>query len=551
MKMGTKTGVPVIRDLLKKIDWQLLLFLLLVLNVKLAVKVLAVLIIYLWRRDLAFGFRIKNSRLPLFYVLVILIALVNLFLSRGFLQVAYDAAVVTGIGFWILSILIIHQIKLFVDRDDSEKIHQTLKVFFLINILVSVINLGAIIWETGALNPYLYQGEYQKYFISTGDYIKGVSFDTSTTNAIINAFGIIYFLVKKDLLMVLSCMCILILTASNFTSLLLIIVFAGMFLLRSDALQKSMMLVCVSLQIIFLAKISPQNNQYVASTFARFLPAQKGLVALISAPVVNAGDDEGSMVPAMSHIDSIHERIIDQELKMPGMDQKPEVIYALRSRTRPAIPGPNINKPPYQQQHDTTALQMGFLHFIDSNKKVLSLSTSREDNLSTAGKLLAWQQTIHFFQQHPQKIFLGDGIGNFSSRLAYRTSGLKIEGSYPAKFTHIHPDFLQNHLEIFLFFFSRRKGLHSVINTTDSTYDQLLGEYGVAGILAFAVYYIGFFFRRINNNGYTLPLVILLLGFLSMGYWFEQLSIIILFELLVLFYHKENGKINNTPDEQG
>ena len=29
--------------------------------------------------------------------------------------------------------------------------------------------------ETGTLNPYTYQGDYQKYFINTGDYIKGIT----------------------------------------------------------------------------------------------------------------------------------------------------------------------------------------------------------------------------------------------------------------------------------------------------------------------------------------------------------------------------------------
>jgi hypothetical protein len=66
-------------------------------------------------------------------------------------------------------------------------------VFFIINALFSAGNLAAIFLDTHAINPYTYQGQMQKYFLNTGDYIKGVTFDTSTTNAVLSAFGVIYF----------------------------------------------------------------------------------------------------------------------------------------------------------------------------------------------------------------------------------------------------------------------------------------------------------------------------------------------------------------------
>jgi hypothetical protein len=50
---------------------------------------------------------------------------------------------------------------------------------------------------------------YQKYFIGTGDHIRGITFDTSTTNAVLNAFGIVYFLLRKQMVMALLCMAVL------------------------------------------------------------------------------------------------------------------------------------------------------------------------------------------------------------------------------------------------------------------------------------------------------------------------------------------------------
>ena len=112
--MNTKTGVPAIKNFLDKIDWQLLLFLLLFLQVKLAVKVTGILLIYLLQWNFRFGFKIKNSRLPLFYPAIIAIAFIGLLLNGNFTNFRYDVVFVTGICFWVLSILAIHQLKLFV-----------------------------------------------------------------------------------------------------------------------------------------------------------------------------------------------------------------------------------------------------------------------------------------------------------------------------------------------------------------------------------------------------------------------------------------------------
>jgi hypothetical protein len=81
--------------------------------------------------------------------------------------------------------------------------------------------MRALLQRPVPLNPFRYQGNFQKYFMGTGDYIKGISFDTSTTNAVINAFGVLYFLNRKNAAMTIACMFTLLLTASNITNLLL------------------------------------------------------------------------------------------------------------------------------------------------------------------------------------------------------------------------------------------------------------------------------------------------------------------------------------------
>ena len=179
-----------------EIEWKLLVFLVLMMNVKLVVKLAAIVFIFFIQPNFKFGFRFRNTRLPLFYLSVIAIVVINFIIGRDF-SPHYSLVVLTGILFWIVSILAIHQVKLLVDRSAIVVLHNTLLAFFVINIIFSFLNLSAILFEIGWRNPFQYQGQYQKYFLNTGDYIKGVSFDTSTTNAAINCFAIIYFLYRQ------------------------------------------------------------------------------------------------------------------------------------------------------------------------------------------------------------------------------------------------------------------------------------------------------------------------------------------------------------------
>src|SRR5580698_7664557 len=85
---------------LKQIDWQLLLFLTLFLNVKLAVKIPAIVIIYLLRFNFKFNFSFKNSRLPLFYLLIIGISFIGLLINKGYERPNYIPLFITGVIFW-------------------------------------------------------------------------------------------------------------------------------------------------------------------------------------------------------------------------------------------------------------------------------------------------------------------------------------------------------------------------------------------------------------------------------------------------------------------
>src|ERR1700749_3971917 len=107
-----------LKKLVNQVDWKLLLFLMLFLDVKLAIKVPAIILIYLFRFNFKFGFSFKNSRLPLFYLLIMLIPFIDLVIGGGYSNANYLLVFVTGLAFWALSLLAIHQVKLSVENKD-------------------------------------------------------------------------------------------------------------------------------------------------------------------------------------------------------------------------------------------------------------------------------------------------------------------------------------------------------------------------------------------------------------------------------------------------
>jgi len=531
-----------IQDALKNIDWKLLLFMILFLNVKLIIKVAAIALIYLFQFDFKFGFRWRTSRLPLFYLILIAIGIFNWFLLAGFREINYTIAFLTGLFFWTLCILAVHQIKLFVEHNSAVVIDKTITVFFVLNAIFSVAVLIMIMIKTGAINPYLYQGEYQKYFIGTGDYIRGISFDTSTTNAALNGFGVIYFLSKKNVKMMMLCMIILLMTGSNITNFLLAAVLLLMFIFKTDRDQKSLVFVCLLLLVIFLAKVSPQNNSYVSNYLGSIFnpkekkPAVENILPIRLRPDSTLSPQERNEKIATLYLDSLYRLRNKEEIKINVQN-----VHSASFIEKTEIPTADINSAPYQHKSVVTPVENKMKQFIQLHSNELTLSTNENYHPKLPGKVIAYKQTFDFFKQHPLKIITGSGTGNFSSKLAFKTTGLNISGGYPQKFIYINEPFLKNHLDLYLSYFTKPDGFHSVANNPNSVYDQLLSEYGLLGLLAFFIFYVGFFLKNFRKLTYGIPLVVFLSGIFFVDYWFEQLSIVVFLELLLFLNLKEEA----------
>lgn len=539
--MILKTQLAKSKQTVTAIDWKLLVFLLLFLNVKLVVKIAAIILIYILQADFKFGFRLRNSRLPLFYLFIIGIGALDYFIIPGAKSVNYSIVVITGIGFWLLCILAIHQVKLSVELHDTKVIQKTISIFFIINAIVSLGTLLIIVIKTGAINPYLYQGQYQLYFIGTGDYIKGISFDTSTTNAVLNAFGVIYFLNHKKTFMTFLCMIVLLLTGSNITDVILCVALLFVFIFQSDRYQKSLIVICLFFFVVFMAKISPQNNQYLATTLRNFFNEPSGHVSMNAVAIEDRADstltpEEKKQKVATLYLDSVSAL---SRKKMAFINN----ITATHS-LKYTIPAADINGPKFQHKSFTTHVEENMYQFINVHAGLLLMSSDTSFRIRPPGKIIAWRQTYNYLSKHPTQAIAGSGIGNFSSKLAFKTSGLKIAGSWPSKYKYINSSFLQNHLDTYLFYFSKADGYHSSINSPASVYDQLITEYGLAGLVVYLFFYVGFFLKNFRLISFGIPLIIILSGIFFFDYWFEQLSIVLFFELLMFLNLKER-KLQN------
>jgi hypothetical protein len=536
-----------LKKLQNALNWKLLLFLLLFLNVKLAIKIPAIVIIYLLQADFKFKFSFRDSRLPLFYPLIIVLALAGFVINKSYLNHNYILVLLTGTGFWVLCILAIHQIKLSVDNSETSILHRTILVFFVINAVISLLNISVIIGEIHEFNPYTYQGQYQKYFLGTGDYIKGLTFDTSTTNAVLNAFGVVYFLTRSNGIMTLVCMAVLLLTCSNFTNIILIIVLLVLFIVKSTRDQKSLIAICVVLFVVFMAKISPQNNAYVVKTFNYMLhrpnppevtqAVQK--VRITERPDNSLTFEEKREKIALLYLDSL-KRLYPDKIQQEAALINP-AIFKPAADGRIFIPKADINTAPYQSLIKTPEEELNLVKFIDTHKAVLPLSGKPFHWVPTPGKVTSMLQTVNFYKAHPGKIVAGDGMGNFSSKLAFKVSAIGTSGGFPAKYAYINNDFLINHLDLYLNFFSKRAGYHTLTNSPFSVYDQLFAEYGVLGLVLFLACYLGFFLKKWRMLTYGLPILVVMCAVFFVDYWFEQLSVIVFFELLLLLDMKESS----------
>jgi hypothetical protein len=526
-----------LRKRLAGINWPLFVFLLLILNVKLIVKVAAILFIAFSRYRRIDWRDIRKQRQVLFYFSMMVIALVNYSAQINRATTSSFIALSLAIFLWLMCAVASYYLFKIVEQENPGRLLATIDLFFYCHLIAVFLNLGRIMIECGTLNPYTYKGLHQKYFISTGDYISGIAFDGPVTTAVVSAFALFYFLYRKRFLLSLAATGALSLIASNLTSILLALILVFLFIFRTNRVQKSIIVVQLCMLIVFITKVSPQNLEYVGRFAYKMMAIPYDLPKkIVTAASLKASPDsilsisEKRQKIALLYIDSVNAGLspISRVTRSPGDNPGPAPIKKTADVYHPS---------------EITAARMSrYAKFIERNYS-LSFRTALTEmyDWKKPGKWIAAKELIDFFRLHPGKLWLGNGAGKFSSRTAFKTTGLGMAGSFPARYIYIDPAFRDNHLFLYTYYHSQTQTKHAAENTPDSTYGQLLGEYGLIGLGLFLTLYAGIFLRRSARLSFALPCLALLLLVFFVEYWFEQLSIVILFELLAFTDLKLNA----------
>ncbi|OSZ79577.1 hypothetical protein CAP35_15400 [Chitinophagaceae bacterium IBVUCB1] len=503
-------------------DIPLLLFLIGATNVKLYVKVLTIAMyaIYVVHK------RYKSTSIngfTKFYLLMPIAGTIAALLYNSFGTDGYWFGYSMAIFTWLLAALSVQMVGMTISALPYQALLNTIKVFFVCNALVSFAELLIMIIESGQLIPYWYWEPTEYYGGSTGDHIKGITGNISINNAGINAIGAIYFLYNKQLKPALLCTIVLLLCTSNLTLIILIVFLLAMLLLihkKQVRLHVTGVLLTIGIVYPFL---SYNNIKYVQNVYDTGV-ADKKEKALETEPLISANRDylDYSQLAQTDKSQLSKSNYYVQKNDTLLISYKDDLKYIQKLNLLKSQSNSNLKMEPYKLSN----LLIRWYGLQPSETPL-----SKQHGII---KIYSYKQTLAYLKSTKKRLFFGAGIGNFSSKQAIKSTGLGLQGSYPIKYIYISDDFLKYHLYTLLYVFSLPISEHSVINMPNSTYNQIAGEYGGIGLILFMLFYIGFILKNYKKLSYTWFIAPFFFIYLGFEYWFEFLSLTILFELLVL-----------------
>jgi len=498
----------------------------------------ALVFIYLARFNFKFRLHFKSeSRLPLFYLLMVVWCCIEFFINGNFAS-NYILVFCSCASVWAICLLAMHQVKLAIEKNGVEKVERSLRIFFVANALASVLNVLMICFETNNINPYTYEDLSYKYFTSTGDYVRGITFDVCTTNMIINAMGIFYFLQQKRNIFSVMCLCVALLTTSNLGNLILIALITFAFFTHKNKVYKSMLLCCISILVLFMVKISPANLEYFIGSFKKINKHQETTAGIVSIKPKDLNAD--SLIRIYVALKNFRQNPPDTLTKKISEEISSINEIRRKIRSKKEVLKPDIDFDNYTK--NMHGMMIGYSRTVYGDSVIASVVPFMNSPKSL-GKLVSMFQTGAFLKQDVKHFLLGAGPGNFSSKFTFRALGLNTDGQWPQKYTYMSEDFKNNHLKLWLYYQLQPPATHSTLNSPNSVANQLTGEYGLIGLLLFLIFYVWYFFKQYKFLSYGRIIFPLMMAFLFTDYWFENLSVMIIFETLILLdLHKKEAK---------
>lgn len=538
------------RYALHEINMGLLAFFVLIANHRYYFKVIAIVLFFVIYRKL----KIKKEKINLFYVSMLIIAVVNFFLEGANMSVNYAIVVFGGSLFWILNLVIHNQLSSFVDRNNYQVLINTLKVFIILNFLISFYDLVQVMFITQTINPYSAITIPPPYGSMSGDLIRGFFGINHLPNACVAGLLFIFFLYKKEFWISCLSLLTLLMASSNLTVILVFMTLIAMLFLVKDKLIKYFSVVAMAIILVFYAKVNMFNYYGILQTFhvveknvfyeQTYQNAfhEKDLVAIKNAEMdsvlkiwenFGVGDKYKNKVKQDGELDSLQsDNIIQDTIKK--VNPKEQIEREDKERIKS-----NFHK--IWNRTDS-------LKILADNKEEFEFGQLKKFDLeNTKGHIISLRQTKDLLFRDTKHFLLGNGVGNFSSRIALLSSKDKEDSRFFDLLLpkYEHKDFTENHKALWKYIDYLGTEFHSFINLPFSVYNQILGEYGVIGFLCFVFFYIGHFlskWKQLKAGRFILPILIVMAG---LEYWFESLTLFFFFELIMMIDLKTPKKENN------
>jgi hypothetical protein len=509
---------------LRLVDWPMLLLLIGATNVKLYIKLAAIVLYGGWM--LYKKVRLAKPPAPFwFYMAMPVAGIISAGIQGAFSIDGYWYGLMFGTVQWVAAAAIFYLLFITVRSIRAEKVSTSIKAFFLLNALISLAQLGMLIIQSKHLMPYWYYDSGLKYGASTGDNIHGITANHSINNAVIGLLGVTYFLFRKEWKWSILCLFILLLCSSNAVIFFLLAILVVIFLFAGKQKVRRAVLGLVGFTCVIYPILSPQNLQYINTVYSHIVhPAPRPepppeldtietVVDTESSPGVVLKMESRMMRAPRSNVPVRNSVLVRM---------REELINLKANSKRVLPPGSNV------------ALDQNTIKEAMERWYGMPLTRTPLAYFSKPSKVFGIKQTVHFIKSSPIHFLLGAGIGNYSSKLAIKMTGLGLQGRYPDKHIYINRNYMEGHFYTMMYVLAQNVSEHSVINMPGNVYVQIAGEYGLTGIVLFLVLYLFWFWKR--SAGYPAGrwMLFALLICFSLEYWFEMMSLTVIFELLAM-----------------
>lgn len=528
-----------IKSHIQQVDFPFLIFLLGISSIKLQIKAIVICAYFFYLLISKVSFKNTKATPIWFYLSMAVVGTVSSLIQGAYTEHSYWLGNVIGIVIWLLCALSFFIILNKAKSTSITHLLPAINIFFIINTLVCIFQFFKMVYASQHLFPYWYNELDYIYGVSSGDHIKGIFLDNSSVNAAVCLMACLFYVQIKYYKMAMLMATMSALSTSNYS--MIILGFSLLCVVLVDWKNVKSILKVLTYTVFIYVAISPNNFSYIQRVIGSF--SNKVGVTQI---------EEKTQSNKRSSVDDAEDTTpVDEELlksNKPSLSQIRwyNIAHQNGKYSDSSFPYKEILK----DFKEPVINSIGAISLGDKYKKPIEQYDELQQVMTQwyqlpydsivipyvhkPGKVLYLQNTLAYIIQSPMHFLFGAGIGNFSSKMALKMTGLQLQGSYPDKYVYMSKPYFENTFYVFSYFWAKSQQARSSVNYPGSVYAQVLGEYGFLGAILFATLYLFYMLKLVRKTILKLPLLIALLLLFFFDYWFEMLTLTVFFELFML-----------------